>query len=129
MSDPRGTGWRFPVGTEPGFGTAMSTLDDSVEESIRIIIGTARGERVMRPTFGCGIHDHVFATRDASTAGLIEFEVMEALVEFEPRAEVLRVWVAPGPGEAELLVELDYRVRATNNVFNLVYPFYLQEEG
>jgi phage baseplate assembly protein W len=71
----------------------------------------------------------VFATRDASTAGLIEFEVMEALVEFEPRAEVLRVGVAPGPGEAELLVELDYRVRATNNVFNLVYPFYLQEEG
>jgi phage baseplate assembly protein W len=132
--DPRGTGWAFPVLLEaepadPGHprGVAMSSLDRSVEESIRLIIGTARGDRVMRPTFGCGIHDHVFAPHDATTAGLIGFEVREALVDFEPRAEVLDVHVVSDPQEdTRLLVRLDYRVRATNSVFNLVYPFYLQ---
>jgi phage baseplate assembly protein W len=133
--DPRGTGWGFPVRLEdepadPGRsrGMAMSSLDRSVEESVRLIVGTARGERVMRPTFGCGIHDHVFAPHDATTAGLIGFEVREALVDFEPRIEVLDVQVDSDPqNDTRLLVRLDYRVRATNNVFNLVYPFYLQE--
>jgi uncharacterized protein len=133
--DPRGTGWAFPIRLEdepadPGHprGVAMSSLDRSVEESIRLIVGTARGERVMRPTFGCGIHDHVFAPHDATTAGLIGFEVREALVDFEPRAEVLDVQVVSDPDEdTRLLVRLDYRVRATNSVFNLVYPFYVQE--
>jgi uncharacterized protein len=134
--DPRGTGWAFPVRLEPEAappdssrprGVALARLDESVRESILLIIGTARGERVMRPSFGCGIHDQVFAPQDTTTAGIIGFEVREALVEFEPRAEVLDVRVTPDSEEGRLLVHLDYRVRATSNVFNLVYPFYLEQ--
>src|SRR5262245_29594787 len=86
--DFRGAGWAFPVGTDPEGRINLARLDDSIRESILLIIGTAKGERLMRPTFGCGIHDLVFAPNDATTAALASFEVREALVDFEPRIEV-----------------------------------------
>lgn len=82
----------------------------------------------MRPDFGCGIYDLVFELKTAGTAGRISQEVQEALLRFEPRIDVLNVQVTPqsdGNGET-LLIQVDYQVRATNNVFNLVYPFYLE---
>lgn len=125
--DFRGAGWAFPLGVDPAGGVRLAREDASVAESIRIIIGTARGERAMRPTFGCGIHDLVFAPNSTTTAALVSFGVREALIEWEPRVEVRSVQVAPDPDEGNtLLIEVEYRVRRTNNVFNLVYPFYLQ---
>jgi phage baseplate assembly protein W len=100
--------------------------EESVRQSIWLILGTSKGERVMRPDFGCGIYDLVFATNSASTAGRIEEEVRDALLFFEPRIDVLAVRVQPdGQGEV-LLISVDYQVRATDNQFNLVYPFYLE---
>ena len=129
-SDFRGIGWAFPVEVEAGGRIALARLDQSIEESILLIVGTARGERVMRPTFGCGIHDLVFAPNDATTAAQVSFAVREALIDWEPRIEVLEVQVAPDAAEGnKLLINLQYRVRSTNNVFNLVYPFYLQKSG
>jgi phage baseplate assembly protein W len=128
-SDPRGIGWGFPVHVEDPERTgaiALARLDESVRQSIMLIVGTAKGERVMRPTFGCGIHDLVFATADTTTAALIALAVQDALIDWEPRVEVLGVDVTADPDDGnKLLVGLNYRVRATNNVFNLVYPFYL----
>jgi phage baseplate assembly protein W len=126
----KGVGWAFPVNVDDLGRMDLSRLDDSIRESILLIVGTARGERLMRPTFGCGIHDLVFAPNDATTAALVSFEVREALIDWEPRIEVLNVQITQDPEEGnKLLINLQYRVRSTNNVFNLVYPFYLERSG
>jgi hypothetical protein len=133
-----GVGWPFPLADANGqprinkdsakIGSLkLSEYEESVRESIWIVLGTARGERVMRPEFGCGIYDLVFEVNSASTAGRVAQEVRSALLYFEPRIDVLDVMVRPGGSNGEeMLINIDYQVRATNNVFNLVYPFYLE---
>jgi phage baseplate assembly protein W len=121
-----GVGWKFPVDVTDG-RIDRAYYDDSVRDAIWLILGTAKGERVMRPDFGCGIHDLVFSVNNATTAGLVEHEVRQALILWEPRIELLDVEVTPNPAEAyTLLIRIEYCVRTTNNVFNLVYPFYLE---
>ncbi|MGH8610010.1 MAG: GPW/gp25 family protein, partial [Gammaproteobacteria bacterium] len=102
----------------------------SVRQAIWIILATAKGERVMRPDFGCGISELVFAVNDAGTRGLVEYEVQEALRDWEPRIDVLEVKArSAGAQEEKLLISIDYRVRATDSRFNMVYPFYLERGG
>jgi phage baseplate assembly protein W len=127
-----GVGWSFPLEAVKKDGDATSAelrtagYEESVRQSIWLILGTAKGERVMRPDFGCGIYDLVFETNSASTAGRVEEEVRDALLFFEPRIDVLSVQVeSVGQGE-RLLISIDYQVRATDNQFNMVYPFYLE---
>jgi phage baseplate assembly protein W len=123
-----GLGWRFPVNVDSKGKIIVSSYEEDIQEAIRIIVGTSKGERIMRPDFGCGIFDYVFAPLDTSTIGLIESSVREALVMWEPRIELENVNVSHDITEAEkLLITIDYRVRTTNNRFNLVYPFYLSE--
>jgi phage baseplate assembly protein W len=137
MSKPfLGTGWSFPLEVveddkdEAKVGLLRTAeYEESVRQSIWLILGTAKGERVMRPDFGCGIYNLVFETNSASTAGRIEEEVKDALLFFEPRIDVLEVQVQPdGKGEM-LVISIDYQVRATDNQFNLVYPFYLERNS
>ena len=130
-NDFRGAGWGFPVRVEGDEGRiALARLDQSIRESILLILGTAPGERAMRPTFGCGIHELVFGPNDATTASRIAHEVREALVEWEPRAEVLEVQATADRAEtSKLLIHVRYRVRPTNTIFNIVYPFYLENSG
>jgi phage baseplate assembly protein W len=123
-----GVGWGFPVAFTGG-APVMVRGDEGVAESIWIILSTAPGERVMRPEFGCGIHQHVFALNNATTMGLIAFEVRRALVRWEPRIDVLDVRVTADVEDDRLLVDLDYAVRPTNSRFNLVFPFYLEGGG
>lgn len=128
-SDFLGVGWAHPVSRD-GARIATAAYEDSIRDAVWLILATAPGERVMRPDFGCGIHDLVFATASATTLGEVVREVTDALVRWEPRIEVLEVDAAPDPDEpARLLVQVDYRVRTTNNQFNLVYPFYLERSG
>lgn len=123
-----GKGWKFPVKTGLDGRIAMSQYEEDIKESIWIIIGTAKGERVMRPDFGCGIHDLVFAPINTATVTLIENSVREALTLWEPRIELISVEASTKKAnEGELPVSIDYRVRTTNNRVNLVYPFYLKE--
>lgn len=125
-----GVGWSFPVAVELDEGKrrfAVAEYEESVRQAIWIILATAKGERVMRPDFGCGIHELVFAVNDSATRGLAEYEVREALRLWEPRIEVLQVKATAGGSQGEqLLIGIDYRVRATDDRFNLVYPFYLE---
>jgi len=122
-----GRGWAFPVGVDADGDIRTAAGERTVEESIRVIIGTARGERVMRPEFGCGIHDRAFDTIDANTRTLVETAVEEALVEFEPRIAVENVTTSTEDlDEGVLLIEVEYRIRESNTRRNLVYPFYLQ---
>ena len=127
MSKPfLGVGWWFPVEVEAGGALKLARYEESVRQSIWIILGTARGERLMRPDFGCGIYDLVFEVNSPSTAGRVAQEVREALLVYEPRIDVLDIQARPEGGGEVLLISVDYQVRATNNVFNLVYPFYLE---
>lgn len=121
-----GVGWAFPAALDEHGMLRRAAYEESVRQAIWVILGTAKGERVMRPDFGCGIHDLVFEVNSASTAGKVAQAVRQALLLFEPRIDVLEVDVRPANGGAVLLIDLDYQVRATNNVFNLVYPFYLE---
>lgn len=122
-----GTGWAFPPRATPDGAVEMTSGEALVEQAIWLILATAPGERVQRPDFGCGIYDLVFAPNDATTAGRAEDAVRDALVSWEPRIDVLGVVAAPAPGrDSTLLIEIDYRVRTTNNRFNLVFPFYLE---
>jgi phage baseplate assembly protein W len=126
-----GRGWAFPVRIDPATGgIAVSEYEADIRQSIRIILGTSRGERVMRPDFGCGIHDLVFEVVDVSTLTRVETSVREAMAKFEARIEVLSVFVDPrDAAEGALTVELEYRVRRTNQIGNLVFPFYFREGG
>ena len=121
-----GRGWAFPVTVDTDGRIAMAGDDDGVRQSIRSILSTAPGERVMRPDFGCPLQDLVFAVNDAATAAQVSAAVREALALWEPRIDVLDVYAAADPDVAEVLrIEINYEVRATNSRFNLVYPFYL----
>ncbi|MFJ8312981.1 MULTISPECIES: GPW/gp25 family protein [unclassified Streptomyces] len=120
-----GRGWGFPlrVGTTGGIG--MVERDREIEEAIRLVLGTAPGERPMRPEFGCGIHDYVFAPGDGATAGLIAQEVHVALERWEPRIEVNDVAIAfDAMDDGVLYIDVRYTVRSTNDRRNLVFPFY-----
>jgi phage baseplate assembly protein W len=117
-----GTGWAFPIQVNARGGLAMASAETDIEQSIRVILGTAKGERRMRPTFGCSIHELLFAPNDAATASLAERYAKDALGQWEPRIEVEKV---SSSSEGTVLhLTISYRVRQTNERRNLVYPFY-----
>jgi phage baseplate assembly protein W len=126
MSDIIGTGVAFPLRVDRRGGLALSSGDEDVREAIVLILGSAPGDRPMRPEFGCGIHNYIFDSIDAYTLGKIEQEIREALDRWEPRAEVLDVDIdLSQSADGVLLIDLTYVLRATNDVRNLVYPFYV----
>lgn len=123
-----GRGWAFPVGPGGNGSMSLSSGVFDIDESISLILGTSLGERVMRPDFGCRIHELVFDPIIGETLGLAERYVREALGWWEPRIDVLDVIVEADPLEADLgklLIFITYRVRATKDERTLVYPFYL----
>ena len=123
-----GVGVSFPLRVEDG-KIAWSGYEKSIRESIMTILGTAMGERVMRPDFGCGIHDLAFSVNDVSTAALAIFYVEESLKKWEPRIEVINVDANADRKEGDRLnINIEYRDISTNNRYNLVYPFYLGRE-
>jgi len=123
-----GTGWAFPVALDARGSVAVASAEDDVRQSIRIILGTNLGERVMRPDFGSGIRAFVFETISTTTLTLLRTRVEDALVRWEPRIRVERVEVAlPHRPSSQVNISVDYRIRATNTFYNLVYPFYLEE--
>lgn len=122
-----GSGWRFPVRPERG-QLRLTTSDEAVRTAIYLILGTAPGERVMRPDFGCGIHDLVFQPNTAALRGAVAVRVRDALVRWEPRIDVIGVRAEPHPDAAhQLVIRIDYRERGNNTLFNMVYPFFLSE--
>jgi uncharacterized protein len=119
-----GTGWQFPLDHKDSH-ILLTSDERNIEDSIWIILATAPNERVMRPDFGCGIHRLVFEVNQLETVSRIQQEVRAALVRWEPRIDVLDVAVETKHLGEELLINIHYHVRTTNNFFNLVFPFYL----
>ena len=124
-----GVGWAFPVKPVGGCLT-YARHEEDIEQAIRIILLTARGERLMLPQFGAGIRNYLFEPGSPATHRSIEEAVRAALTDWEPRIDLERVEVVPDQDEPNLLlIHVDYVVRATNTFYNRVYPFYLYEGG
>lgn len=128
MTSFLGRSWRFPIRVDATGALGWSTGEESIRESIWIILSVPKRSRIMRPEFGCGIQDFVFAPNNAATRALIAAEVRLALTRFEPRIDLLAVTVEPQQDAPNtLLISIDYRTRANNAAHNVVYPFYLNE--
>ncbi|MCG8346188.1 MAG: GPW/gp25 family protein [Chloroflexales bacterium] len=123
-----GRGWSFPIKLSPGGRLSYLGGDEKIRQSIWIILSTAPGERLMLPDFGCGIHDLVFEANTASLRNIVTERVRDALIRYEPRIDVLDVRVeTPPEARNYLLIRIDYRIRSNNTLYNLVYPFFLNE--
>ncbi|HMD70400.1 MAG TPA: GPW/gp25 family protein [Bryobacteraceae bacterium] len=121
-----GIGWAFPAAAASG-GVAMAAYEEDVRQAVGIILGTSPGERVMRPDFGAGLRDLAFSPINTTTMALAQYRVQQALVEWEPRIDNVTVQVTAEPQFGKLRIDINYRLRATNTFYNLVYPFYLYE--
>jgi phage baseplate assembly protein W len=119
-----GAGWAFPLRTDPTGRVALVRRDREIEESIRLILGTAYGERPMRPDFGCEIHDYVLGPVTPDMTGRMASAVRESLVRWEPRIEVEGVDVSLGEDPGVVYIDIRYSVGETNDPRNLVFPFY-----
>ena len=119
-----GSGWSFPTTITPAGSVRLIGGGADIDAAIRMILSTIPGERVMRPEFGCRMWSLIFAPLTAGTLGLIEQYVREALQRWEPRIELDRVVAVADQDSAEVKIELDYRLKATNDGRNLVFPFY-----
>lgn len=124
-----GQGLAFPLQIDPRGGIALARGERDIEQSIRIILETSPGERVMRPGFGCRVKELLFAPRNASTQTLLIRYVKDALLQWEPRIDVISVEITDEPGrDGSWLVEINYRVKATHDERSIVYPFYILDE-
>lgn len=122
-----GRGWGFPVATDDEARLTMVEEDEDVRQAIWIILGTGRGERVMRPDFGAGLAEFQFEPLSQTTMALVRQRVEESLILWEPRIDSIQVQVSAEPRIGRLDIEIRYRLRRTNTFYNLVYPFYLLE--
>jgi uncharacterized protein len=124
-SDFTGRGWAFPLRLDSAGSFVLSGGEQDVEEAVRLILGTAPGERPMRPEYGCSLHDLVFDTIDGTLSGRVAARVRDSLLRWEPRIDVTDVTAAPLPDQPHVLgIAIAYRVKATNDRRNLVFPFY-----
>jgi len=125
-ADILGTGVAFPLRVDRRGGMALVDAEQDISEAITIILGTAPGERPMRPEFGCGIHNYIFETVDAYTIARLEQEIRIALDRWEPRIEVMDIdFDVSNAANGQLLIDINYVIRATSDLRNLVFPFYL----
>jgi phage baseplate assembly protein W len=126
-----GRGWAHPVRVNARGGIALLEGDAELEAAIRLVLQTMPGERVMRPSFGCSVWEHSFDAAEPNVLGSIERRVRDALGQWEPRIDVEHVSVRAHPEQpGRVDIELSYVARATNDLRNLVHPFYvIPQEG
>jgi len=124
-----GRGWQFPPRLGRHGRVGLVGGEAEIERAIMIILRTAPGQRVMRPDFGCELHDLVFMPNNSNTARRVERAVQQALGRWEPRVNVLDVQANPDPEDSSrLLIDIRYRIKVTHDERSLVYPFYLIPE-
>jgi hypothetical protein len=121
-----GRGWRYPVLPNEAGELAYAGGPDKVQQSIRIILETEPGERIMRPTFGCGLRRYLMRPNSGATRALIRHDVELALGAFEPRVRVTELAVEPGDDPSLVLIRIAYVHARDDRPGNLVYPFYLE---
>lgn len=124
-----GRGWKFPVRVDKQTGRiVMSEQEEDIAEAVKIILLTRKGERAMQPEFGSNAYKFVFGSMQVTSVKMIEEEIKESLVQWEPRIKDIEVSSRFDPGNPnKLFLNISYTVRSTNNPFNLVFPFYINE--
>ena len=122
-----GQGWKFPIKVNAKGGLSYSSGPERIQDAIWIILSTSVGERLMQPDFGAGVNDYVFQDNSDVIRTRLRTAVSEALVKWEPRIELQNVNVQEGDEPSQVLISIDYLIRSTNELFNLVYPLYVQE--
>jgi uncharacterized protein len=126
-SDIIGQGWKFPVRVNASGRLDYSSGPDRIRDAIWIVLNTSPGERVMRPTFGAGVRDFVFSPNSAVMRTRLSSAISKALVTWEPRIEIVNIDVSALDEPNLVNISIDYTIRTTNELFNLVFPLYLQE--
>ncbi len=125
-----GNGWSFEVMPDPVTGRIrMCGGEEDIAQAVRLILNTKRGERVMRPDFGCRLCDFAFEAFSQSVRSEMIEEIRSALILHEPRISDIEVAIDDGAPEGRIVLDISYVVRATNNPYNLVFPFYIEEGG
>ncbi len=125
-----GTGWSFEVMPDPVTGRIrMRSGEDDIAEAVRLILNTRCGERAMRPDFGCRLCDFAFEVFSQSVRSAMIEEIKTALARHEPRIQDVEVETEDLSSEGRIIFHIGYTVRATNNAYNIVFPFYLEEGG
>ena len=122
-----GVGWKFPIRVNAKGGISLSSGPDRIQDAIWIVLSTSLGERVMRETFGAGVTDYVFQSNSDAVRAQLASAVSTALARWEPRITQVNVSVQDGTEPNQVLIVIDYQISSTNELFNLVYPLYLQE--
>ncbi len=123
-----GQGWKFPPKVNSKGALDWSSGPERIQQAIWIVLSTSLGERIMRPNFGAGAQDFVFQSNSSVTRSTLANAVKKALIQWEPRIDVQSIRVDPAPGEdSKVLISIDYKIRTVNELFNLVYPLYLEE--
>jgi uncharacterized protein len=124
-----GNGLSFPLRVNAKGEVMLVSGSEDIDQSIRIILGTRPGERVMRPTFGCRAYELIFEPRVSATISLLQEYVSQALLLWEPRIEVINVNVAADDiNDSALLAEIEYVIKATHDTRSIVYPFFIEAE-
>jgi phage baseplate assembly protein W len=126
-TDIIGTGWKFPIRVNAKGGISYSCGPDRIQDAIWIILATSLGERVMREDFGAGANDYVFQSNSDVVRAQLAAAVSASLAKWEPRIQQVNVSVQQGTEPSQVLIVIDYQISSTNELFNLVYPLYLQE--
>jgi phage baseplate assembly protein W len=126
-TDIIGTGWKFPIKVNPRGALTWSNGPDRIRDAIWIVLSTALGERVMRPTFGAGVESYVFEPNSAVSRTRLAAAIRDGLTRWEPRISLVNIDVSEGDVPNLVNVSIDYTIRTTNELFNLVFPFYVQE--
>lgn len=125
-----GSGFAYPMQIDALGGVELSSEEANIRQSMKVILGTAPGERMYRPEFGCAIHDILFEPNTLLTAAKVEYEVKRSLASFEPRVNDIEVEAVPDEDEpSRLNISISFVIRSTNSKSNMVYPFYLRKEG
>ncbi len=124
-----GRGWKFPVQVDPNTGRIlMSENEQDISEAITIILQTSKGERVMKSDFGCGLRRFVFDLTDEVTMRKMEEDIREAIMIWEPRVGEVEIKALKDTEvHGKINIDIHYTVSSTNNRYNMVYPFYLEE--
>jgi phage baseplate assembly protein W len=122
-----GVGWKFPIKVNAQGGLDWSSGPDRIRDAIWIVLATALGERVMRPTFGAGVENYVFAPNSAVSRTQLDSAIRDGLTRWEPRISLVNIDVSQGDEPSLVNLSIDYTIRTTNELFNLVFPFYVQE--
>lgn len=122
-----GKGWSFPFAIDSSGSVKKSNFEKSVNESIEIILSTTKGERVMKPDFGCEINEMVFAPNSGATRNMVCYYIEQSLVKWEPRIILDSVSAEESEDdETKLNISINYRIRSINTYFNMVYPYFLE---